>query len=58
MNYTAKAKLAGLYFAIEGLQNRLDYGTTDAKEQKAYEREIARLIAQQQKLRLKDRVGA
>ena len=58
MNYTTEAKLAGLYFAIEGLQNRLDYDITDSNEQKAYQSEIARLIAQQQKLRQKQEVSA
>jgi len=58
MNYTTEAKLAGLFLAIEGLRNRLDGDITDSSERKAYEREIARLIAQQEKLRLKDRVGA
>lgn len=58
MNYTTEAKLTALYFAIEGLQNRLDNDITDRKEQQAYQREIARLITQQQKLRQKQEVGA
>ena len=56
--YTAEARLTGLHYAIECLQNRLENDIVDSKEEKAYQREIARLISQQQKLRQKQEAGA
>jgi len=53
MSKATEAKLAGIYFAIEGLQNRLDGDITDIAERKAHELEINRLVAQMQKIKAK-----
>jgi hypothetical protein len=53
MTAAAEAKLAGIHFAIEGLQNRLDGDITDSAERKAYEREVSRLVAQMHKINAK-----
>ena len=50
MTLAQQAKLAGLYFAIASLQDRLDSDITDEAERKAYQKEINRLIRQQQKI--------
>ena len=47
---TKAAKLDGIYYATECLQNRLDGDLTDPVEIKAYQKEIARLLKAQIKL--------
>jgi hypothetical protein len=53
MSKGTEAKLAGIYFAIEGLQNRMDGDITDISERKAHQLEINRLIAQMRKIEAK-----
>ena len=45
-----EAKTSALYFAIEGLKNRLDGDIVDEVEQAAYQAEIDKLIKQLQKV--------
>ena len=44
------AKTSALYFAIEGLQSRLDGDIVDEVERSAYQAEINKLIKQLQKV--------
>jgi hypothetical protein len=53
MSKATEVKLAGIHFAIEGLQNRMDGDITDISERKAHQLEINRLIAQMRKIEAK-----